>query len=162
MIAIVMGVAGSGKTTIGKLLAEEVGWAFYEGDDFHPPANVDKMRRGIPLSDQDREPWLRALRALIEDLLRNGKHAVIACSALKEEYRMFLKQGDDDVRFIYLKGSYALIHERLRKRRGHFMGASLLESQFETLEEPSDEIIVDISPEPQKVVENIKKLLKAS
>lgn len=159
MVIIVMGVAGSGKTTVGRLLAAEMGWSFKEGDDVHPPANIQKLKQGRPLSDVDRVPWLRSLRAIIDDLLRRGGDGVMACSALKQEYRQFLKQGRDDVRFVYLKGSYDLIYSRLVKRRGHFMDQGLLRNQFEVLEEPLEDIVVDVSPKPEAIVETIKSEL---
>jgi gluconokinase len=159
MVVILMGVAGSGKTTVGTLLATDLGWPFYEGDDFHPPKNIRKMKRGIPLSDKDRAPWLQALRDVIRRLLAEGRNGVIACSALKGEYRRFLREGQDDVVFVYLKGSYDLISGRLAQRRGHFMGPALLKSQFETLEEPEEAIIIDASPEPRTIVQTIESRL---
>ena len=136
MIVILMGVAGSGKTTVGRLLASALGWRFYEGDDFHPRANIDKMQRGIPLTDDDRWPWLQALRQVIDACQAQGTSAVMACSALKQTYRDYLMHGCDEVKLVYLKGSYALLYQRLAQRRGHFMPAGLLTSQFATLEEP--------------------------
>jgi len=131
-----MGVSGSGKTTIGRLLAQDLGWPFYDGDDFHPQANIDKMRQGIPLTDDDRDAWLTALRQQIETFIDNRQSAVLACSALKQAYRERLRGDRPEVRFIYLKGDYALIRQRLQGRQGHFMKADLLSSQFATLEEP--------------------------
>jgi gluconokinase len=152
-----MGVAGSGKTTIGQLLVKELNWPFYDGDDFHPPANVDKMSRGVALTDDDRAAWLAALRHLIERLLGERQSAVLACSALKQSYRQELKRRDDEeVHFVYLKGDADLIRQRLERRSGHFMKANLLASQFETLEEPKDVLIVDTSLSPQAIVKCIK------
>ncbi len=154
MILIVMGVAGSGKSTIGQLLAERLGWPFYDGDDFHPAANVEKMRQGQPLSDADRAGWLSALADLIRDHVQRQQSAVVACSALKQAYRERLHVAAS-VRFIYLRGSSALIAARLRQRTGHYMPASLLASQFATLEEPSDALTIDIGPPPEQIISEI-------
>lgn len=160
MIVIVMGVSGAGKTTIGKRLATELGWAFYDGDDFHPPANVAKMRRGVPLDDEDRAAWLAALRALIETQLREGRSAVLACSALKHVYRERLQAEARHVRFVYLKGDFDLIAQRLQKRRGHFMPPQLLRSQFEALEEPHDAFVIDIARPLKKILAEILHVVK--
>ena len=146
-----MGVAGSGKSTVGRLLAERLGWPFLDGDDFHPPENVEKMRQGIPLSDADRLPWLEHLRELVS---RSGS-AVVACSALKESYREILSGGDPRVRFIYLRADPALLAARLEKRTGHFFARTLLDSQFAALEEPEGAITVDASQPPEATVEAI-------
>jgi len=159
MIVILIGVSGSGKTTIGQLLAEDLSWQFYEGDDFHPQANIDKMRQGTPLTDADRAPWLAALNRLIRDLVREGRSAVVACSALKQTYRDRLLKDTRDVRVIYLKGDYDLIRKRLQERRGHFMKANLLASQFDALEEPERVLAVDTAQEPETVVSLIKREL---
>jgi gluconokinase len=153
-----MGVSGSGKTTVGKLLAAELGWEFLEADDFHPPANIDKMRRGVPLDDADRDPWLAAMAEALEARVRAGRNAVLACSALKEAYRKRLRVSPD-VRVVYLKGSFEEIEERLGDRRGHFFSPDLLDSQFEALEEPSDASVVDISNPPEAIVRQIKRTL---
>lgn len=161
MVAIVFGVSGAGKTTIGKLLAEELGWEFYEGDDFHPPANIDKMGRGIPLNDEDRQPWLEKLRELIERLLAEKKSAVLACSALKEKYRQLLGMNEQ-VKFVYLRGDYALIADQLRRRKGHFMKPELLQSQFDDLEEPrptEDAITIDLGRTPSELTQEIREKL---
>ena len=161
MIVIVFGVSGAGKTTIGKLLAEDLGWWFYEADDFHPPANIEKMRRGIPLTDEDRWPWLQSLRERIVRALGAGENAVLACSALKEKYRRYLRINSD-VRFVFLRGDYALIAEQLRQRRGHFMNPALLRSQFADLEEPppdEDVLTIELGRTPQELVEEIKTKL---
>src|SRR4051812_23549356 len=158
MFVVLMGVAGSGKTTVGHLLAERTGATFYDADDFHPRANVEKMQSGIPLTDEDRWPWLEALRSLIVSCLERGERAVLACSALKEEYREYL-QVDGDVRVIYLKGDYSLIEKRLKNRQGHFMKQGLLESQFEALEEPRHALYVEVNAPPEKIVETIKDRL---
>jgi len=159
MIIILMGVSGSGKTTIGRLLAQDLGWPFYDGDDFHPQANVDKMRQGIPLTDDDRDSWLTALRHQIDTLIDDGQSAVLACSALKQAYRDRLGGNRPEVHFIYLQGDYALIRQRLQKRQGHFMKADLLTNQFDTLEEPEGVPAVDIAQAPEAIVGSIKRAL---
>ena len=159
MIIILMGVSGSGKTTIGHLLAEDLGWPFYDGDDFHPQANIDKMRQGMPLTDDDRDAWLAALRQLIDTLMSGHRSAILACSALKQIYRDRLGDGQPQVRFIYLKGNYDLIRQRLVARQDHFMPADLLISQFEALEEPEGVLTIDVDQEPEVVVSLIKREL---
>jgi len=147
MMAIVMGVCGCGKTTVGRALARELGCEFLDADDFHPEANVAKMARGVALTDDDRWPWLDAIVAAMRERAARGSGAVIACSALKQAYRDRLRRGgsaDDEVRIVYLKGDAATIAPRLASRSDHFMPASLLESQFAALEEPRDAIAVDI------------------
>jgi carbohydrate kinase (thermoresistant glucokinase family) len=158
-VVVVMGVTGSGKTTIGRNLAAALGWTFVDGDDHHPAANVAKMKRGEPLSDADRAPWLDSLRERIHAAIERGERTVLACSALKEAYRERLRVGDA-VTFVYLKGSYEVIAERIRKRRGHFAGTNLLASQFADLEEPTDAIVVDVSNPPEKIVEEIRARLE--
>ena len=160
MVIILMGVSGAGKTTVGELLAARMGWPFYDGDEFHPPANVEKMRRGLALTDADRWPWLEALRDHIRGLAAEGRPAVVACSALKASYRDLLLSAGVDVRIVYLKGSRALIHARLRARTGHFFDAALLASQFEALEEPADVIAVDVAQAPERVVAEIVRRLR--
>jgi len=158
MIVIVMGVTGAGKTTIGKLLADELGWQFVDGDDFHPLANVEKMRRGIPLTDEDRRPWLAQLRTQIQAWIAQHRNVVLACSALKQSYRDELRTGPE-VRFVYLKGSPELIGERLRARHGHFAGAQILAGQFADIEEPADAVMLDVSAEPSQIVAEIRQKL---
>lgn len=152
---VLMGVAGSGKTTVGRLLASELGWKFYDADDFHPPANVQKMASGIPLDDRDRLPWLETLRALIRSTLDGGDSGVLACSALKASYREHLLL-DGRVKLVYLKGDAKLIRERLETRRGHFMRSEMLDSQFAALEEPEGEAHVDIAATPAEIVGAIR------
>lgn len=159
MIVIIMGVSGSGKTTIGGLLADRIGCGFSDADDFHPTANVEKMRAGIPLTDKDRWPWLKALRHAIEDWEAAGESRVIACSALKAAYRDQLSP-DDDVVFVFLKGGAETIAARLKGRKGHYMNPNLLTSQFAALEEPDDAIVVDIAPPPAAIVDDIMARLR--
>ncbi len=160
MIVIVMGVSGSGKSTVGELLADRMGCGFSDADDFHPAAIVDKMRAGVPLTDDDRWPWLKALRLAIEGWEAAGESRVIACSALKDAYRDILAPRDDVV-FVYLKGDTETIAERLKARKGHYMNPGLLTSQFATLEEPADAIVADITPPPAAVVDEIMPQLEA-
>ena len=143
MIVVVMGVSGCGKTTVGRALAEALGWPFLDADDFHPPANVEKMRAGTPLTDDDRWPWLDRLAAEMSAIDARGGGAVLGCSALKEAYRTRLARAGD-VRLVHLKGDRATIASRLAARAGHYMPPTLLASQFATLEEPADAIVVDI------------------
>jgi len=160
---IVMGVSGSGKSTIAAKLAERLGWAFEDGDRFHPASNVAKMSAGQPLTDDDRWPWLQAIADEIDTVARNSGHVVIACSALKRAYRDSLVHGRDDVRIVFLDGSQALIADRLARRKGHFMPPGLLDSQFKTLEPPQvDEhsITVLIDAPVEVVVQNIVAQLR--
>ncbi len=138
-----MGVSGAGKTTLGQALSAALNWPFFDGDAFHPQANIDKMACGVALTDADREPWLRALHGQIAACIDQGEHAIVACSALKRAYRRLLIGDLPDVHIIYLQGSLALIQQRLAERRGHFMPADLLASQFTTLEEPEDTLTLD-------------------
>ena len=161
MIVIVFGVSGAGKTTVGASLARELGWHFFEADDFHSQANIQKMQRGVPLMDDDRWPWLERLRERIEQSLAAGENAVVACSALKRKYRDCLRVNSD-VKFVFLHGDYALIENQLRYRRGHFMNPYLLQSQFADLEEPQPDegaITVELGRTPQEFVEEIKAKL---
>jgi gluconokinase len=157
-IVLLMGVSGCGKTTIGKLLAERLRWHFYDADDFQPRENLAKMAQGLPLNDRDRRPWLLAIHDLLAGLAakRSGR-AVVACSALKQDYRDLLCAGLKGIRFVYLKGGYALLEERLRHRHGHFFNPALLGSQFEILEEPMDAVTVDVANPPDSIVEGILK-----
>jgi len=155
---IVMGVAGSGKSTIGETLAGRIGWRFEDGDRFHPASNVAKMSAGVPLTDDDRWPWLQAIADEIDRLCAAGERAVVACSALRRVYRDVLIHGRNDVRLVYLDGSQQLIADRLNRRKGHFMPPDLLASQFKTLEPPErDErpITVPIDASVEAIVDDI-------
>jgi gluconokinase len=154
MILLVMGVTGSGKTTIASELARRLNWIFLDADDFHSAANREKMRLGIHLTDEDRVPWLDAIHAELEKLNAAGKNVVLACSALSEAYRQRLL-GNLPAKIIHLKGSRELIQQRLQQRHGHFAGTAILDDQFATLEEPHDAIIVDVAKPPEKIVEEI-------
>ncbi|MGQ9424483.1 gluconokinase [Gilvimarinus sp. F26214L] len=155
-ILVIMGVSGSGKTTLGQKLADYFRWPFYEGDRMHPRSNVEKMSRGVPLTDDDRQPWLAAVRGLIEEKIARGRSAVLTCSALKQSYRDYLAAGiEDTVTFVYLKAPFDLLHERIVQRRGHYMPAGLLASQFEILEEPRDAITVDASQDPDSAFQQL-------
>lgn len=159
MIIIIFGVAGAGKTLIGSRLAAELGWAFHDADSFHGARTIAMMKRGIPLTDEDRQPWLDRLCGLLREAERRGEDAVLACSALKDSYRKRLL-GCAEAKLVYLKGDYALIRQRLRERQGHFIDPGLLESQYETLEEPCDEaVVVDVSRTPDEIVAAIRKSL---
>jgi carbohydrate kinase (thermoresistant glucokinase family) len=157
-VIVVMGVAGSGKSTIGTLLARQLDWAFADADSFHPASNVEKMSRGVPLTDDDRLPWLEAIATWMEGLRRNGQRGIVTCSALKRAYRKILVGGHADTRIVYLKGERELIASRMAARTGHFMPVGLLDSQFKTLEEPGPEenpIVVAIDAPPQAMVDAI-------
>ena len=158
MIVVVMGVTGAGKTTIGVLLAQRLGWEFVDADSFHSPANVEKIRQGIALDDADRAPWLRAMRKAMEGWVAAGKSVVLACSALKQSYRNELFIAGQ-TKFVYLKGSYELIAQRLRQRHGHFASETILASQFAALEEPDDAITVEIDHTEEEIVADIIRQL---
>ena len=160
VILILMGVVGAGKTTVGSLLAQKLGWQFADADDFHPAANVEKIRSGIPLDDSDRAPWLAALRDAILQWNAKNQNVALACSALKRKYRDELRVAG--VQFVYLKGDYELIQKRLRARHGHFASESILRSQFADLEKPDDAITVEIDKSPEAIVAEIIEKLKAS
>lgn len=155
MIVVLIGVTGVGKTTLGKLLAARCGMIFYDGDDHHPPANVEKMRSGIPLQDSDRWPWLDQLNQLLRTAHTQHRSVVLACSALKKSYRERLSIGCDDVRFVLLSGEDQLIRQRLAGRKGHYMNPALLDSQIATLEATADCLLLDISDPPEALVERI-------
>lgn len=157
MIILIVGVSGAGKTTIGRRLAEELGWRFSDGDDFHPPANVDKMRRGQALTDADRRPWLERLHAAMVDQIRANQPAVFACSVLKASYRTIVEDGcRPHLRLVYLKGAVELFRERLAHRKDHFMRPELLDSQVAILEEPADALVVDAALRPDEIVQQIR------
>jgi gluconokinase len=158
MVVIVMGVTGAGKTTVGNMLAGQLAWTYVDADSFHSAANVDKMRRGIPLDDADRAPWLQAMRDAISQWIQDRGNVVLACSALKRSYRDELRVGPE-VRVVYLKGSKELISSRLRQRHGHFAGESILAGQFADLEEPTDAIVVDVGLSPEEIVRGIREQL---
>jgi carbohydrate kinase (thermoresistant glucokinase family) len=155
MVIILMGPMGCGKTTIGKMLAEKLGWPFYDGDDFHPKENVEKMRAGFSLTDEDRKLWLEELYGNIQRWLKDKENSILACSALKRSYRNMLGINQNTVRTVYLKGSYELLRKRIEDRQHPYMDKNLLRSQLDTLEEPKDGLTVDISVTPEIVVSTI-------
>jgi len=166
---VIMGVSGSGKTTIGELLSARLGCDFIDADSLHPAENREKLRNGIPLTDDDRWPWLEAVRNCIKERTDEGKSIVVACSALKQAYRDFLAEGGQkatnqershDIQFVYLSGDISTIRERREKRRGHFMNPSLLESQFATLEPPVEAIVVDVDWAPEEIIRVVLMRLK--
>lgn len=154
-----MGVSGSGKTTIGQKLAETLNFQFRDADEFHPDENIKKMENNIPLTDEDRQPWLEKMQAAIDGWLEHNQNVVLTCSALKEKYRQILWRDSEKMELVYLKGSFERIEERMKKRQDHFMKADLLKSQFEDLEEPAGGIWVDISRTPSEIVEEIINIL---
>jgi gluconokinase len=161
VVIIIFGVSGAGKTTVGELLARELGWHFYEADDFHSPANIEKMRRGVPLTDGDRWPWLENLRELIKRCVAQGENAVLACSALKRVYRKYLRVSAE-AKFVFLHGDYAVIAKQLQRRRGHFLNPALLQSQFANLEEPGldeETLTIELGRTPQELVKEIETKL---
>jgi len=152
---IIMGVSGCGKSAVGKALAQKLGWDFFDADDFHPPSNIKKMANGIPLMDEDRLPWLNTLHNLISTALMKDQPGVLACSALKENYRQILLSGSEEVQVVYLKGSYDLIWSRMSARAGHYMRPAMLRSQFDILEEPGDALFIDIDRSINEIVDLI-------
>jgi gluconokinase len=159
IVVVLMGVSGSGKTTLGTMLARALGWEFHDGDDLHPAANKRKMHAGIALTDDDRQPWLAAVRALIERCLRDGVNAIVACSALKRAYRETIVADPVRVKLIYLKAPREIIAGRIRSRTGHFFDPRLLGSQFEALEEPTDAITINVAKTPEQAVAEIRARL---
>lgn len=152
---LIMGVSGCGKSSVGRALAECLGWDFYDADDFHPPANIARMAAGTPLNDSDRVPWLAALHDLISSSLKADRPGVLACSALKERYRQQLMDGNEGVQIVYLKGSYDLIWSRMEKRTDHYMKPHMLKSQFDVLEEPADALTLDVSMPVDAIVQAV-------
>lgn len=150
-----MGVSGAGKSAVGERLSNDLGWPFVDGDDLHPAANVRKMASGVPLTDEDRAPWLQRVRDVILKYSRSGRSAIIACSALKQAYRDFLLAGLSDARLVYLQVTPPVAKRRLRERQGHFFDPSLLESQFDTLEEPIDGLLVNADRPVAEVVDTV-------
>ena len=162
MVVIIFGVAGVGKTTIGKLLAENLGWKFYDADDFHSKENIEKMHNGQPLTDEDRQPWLQSLRDLIQQCLTQNENTVLACSALKKKYRDELRRSAD-VKFVFLRAERAQVVQHLKNRRGHYFDPKLLDSQFADLEEPEsskDAVTVELTGEPRDVASKIESILR--
>ena len=165
VVVAVMGVSGSGKTTIGRALAERLGWPFQEGDALHPPANVEKMSHGIPLTDEDRWPWLRKVAEWIDGQLARSQPGIITCSLLKQSYRRLVIGDRDGVRLLYLRGDQQVIAQRMAARKGHFMPASLLQSQFEALEEPGPAerpLVVEVHGTVADTVDDAMRELQAS
>ncbi|MHA6845994.1 gluconokinase [Ralstonia syzygii] len=161
MIVVVMGVSGCGKSTVGRMIAERLGCAFRDGDEFHSEANRAKMHAGIPLNDDDRKPWLETIRAYMDETTAGGRSLVVACSALKQRYRDVLRGPADTVAFVYLKGDFELLQGRLADRKDHFFNPALLRSQFDALEEPADAIVVDIALAPETIVQQAVEQLQA-
>lgn len=160
MFYIVMGVSGSGKSTVGKMLSDRLNCLFYDADDFHSASNIVKMSQGIPLNDSDRFDWLIKLQKIVLDAIKKQKSGVMACSALKEEYRKIITGNQaTKIIWIYLRGDYNTIYERIQKREDHFLKANLLRSQFDTLEEPKNALTIDIADEPKVILESIMKVL---
>ena len=156
MIIVIMGVSGAGKTTVGRLLTKELGWTFYDADDFHSAANKDKMSHGVALTDEDRADWLMSLHQLLNQCIETSQSVVLACSALKQEYRNVLRVNDE-VHFVYLRGNYQQIQVRMKERKEHYMKPEMLASQFAILEEPNDALKADISKTPKEIVALIRK-----
>lgn len=159
-IIAIAGVSGSGKTTVGRYLAEQLGWQFWDGDDFHPEANLEKMRQGVPLTDTDRWPWLAAIRDRMDGVLASGESAVFACSALKQSYRDRLARDCPPLTFVFLKGTYDQTYARVASRQKHFMPVDLLASQFQDLEEPIDGLTVEISSDVETIACTIQQALR--
>ncbi|KKD39212.1 gluconokinase [Limnoraphis robusta] len=157
MIILVMGVSGSGKTTIGQQLAKSLNFQFRDADEFHSDENIQKMRNNIPLTDADRQPWLETMQAAIDQWLEQNQNVVLTCSALKDKYRKMLWRDPEQIKIVYLKGTFELIESRLKQRQDHFMKSDLLKSQFEDLEEPEGVILADISQTPSEIIEKIRK-----
>ncbi len=160
MVIVLMGVSGCGKTTVGEVLAGQLHWTFLDADNFHPPENKEKMRKAVPLTDDDRIPWLQALAARIVSANKTGENCVLACSALKRSYRQMIRGEETNVNFVYLKGPEELIADRLEKRTHEYMNPALLKSQFNTLEEPNNAVYVTIDKGPDAIVSEIRRELQ--
>jgi gluconokinase len=158
-IVLVMGVTGSGKSTIGRLLAERLGFAFWDADQYHPISNIEKMSRGEPLTDEDRAPWLETLAEIVADALHRDQWGVLACSALKQKYRVILRPDPERVPLVFLRGSREFIAQRIAARSGHFAGSDLLASQFLALEEPADALVFDVAQPPEVIVAGVCEAL---
>jgi gluconokinase len=158
VVIILMGVSGAGKTTVGQLLASQLNWEFADADDYHSAINIEKMRKGIPLTDAARAPWLETLRALITTWIAARKNGVLACSALKHAYREELRIAAE-VQFVFLKGTPQLLHQRLHARQGHYMTEQMLESQLATLEEPEHAVAINVDRSPAEIVKEIQARL---
>ena len=154
MIILLMGTTGAGKTTVGKLLAAKLGWTFIDADDFHPPANIEKMKHGIPLDDADRLPWLENIHSELAHLTKTGKNVVLACSALKESYRKQVSAGLD-LRIVYLRGSYEVMRSHIAARHGHFAGEAILAGQFADLQEPQHALVLEVTATPEKLADQV-------
>ncbi len=161
MVILVMGTTGSGKTTVGKLLAAHLHWSFLDADDFHPQANVEKMHNEIPLTDADRWPWLKNIHTELQRFAQSGKNVVLACSALKRSYRDLLSESVD-VRIVYLRGTYEVMRHHIETRHGHFAGEAILAGQFADLEEPQNALVLDVSHTPEQLVAEIISSLHLS
>jgi len=159
---ILMGVSGSGKTSIGQALSARLGWSFYDGDDFHSPQAVEKMSLGIPLNDEDRFPWLESLSNLISEKNKAGENLILACSALKKSYRQRLRSGNENLVFVYLDGNYDLIWSRMQTRADHYMKAEMLQSQFDDLEIPQNALRVNIDQPVSAILEEIIEFIESS
>jgi gluconokinase len=159
LVVVISGVSGSGKTTVGRALATDLGWSFYDADDLHSTGNIERMRQGLALDDAMREPWLRRVRAVIEDAVREGRGAVVACSALKAKYRRILSEGLEPVRFVFLEADHDLLQHRLATRTGHFAGAALIDSQLAALEPPSSALNLDASRPVAELITAIRSHL---
>jgi gluconokinase len=159
MVIIIMGVSGSGKSTIGRMFARELGWIFIDADDYHSEQSIAKMKRGIALSDEDRFPWLVRLAKLIGQLNHDQRMAILACSALKKKYRDLLRYQGPDITYVYLKADFRLINERFFNRSDHYMPVTLLQSQFADLEEPKEAIVIDAANDPEQIVGQIRDIL---